>query len=449
MEKDTFLIESQGRTVLFAPIKGLILEIKKDEKERIRQLVNQPHFSSDDLMGFFPEIDRARLFQKEPKFQDIKEENGFCPISVVLFTTLDCNLRCIYCYSDAGRQKINMNWQTAKTAIDFVVNNAKLKGCEGARLEFHGGGEPTWNWSIFQTALDYFQQKTQQNVLASKVNLATNGMLSEKKIEWIASRINSVQISLDGMEEIQNFQRPTVKGGKSFIAVYKTVESFLAKKIQVNLHCVITEKGINKIPEIVQFLLINFSGTTIHLEPVCESGRGLKMGQKFPSPELFIHGFIEAEKIAESLGGEIFYSGAGPKLAEFHQGFCGVFSPNFVVTPNGLVSACHEVAEETHLLAKSFVYGYLNQQDGKFVFDYEKIRNLRSYNIKVNPVCQGCFAQYYCAGDCLVKSLNSDGKRSTPFLNPRCKINQEITKHYVFKKIFIRKEVVKNGSANG
>jgi len=438
--KNVFVIESQGRTALFAPIKGLILEIKDAEKERIVQLINQPQFSLDDIISFFPEIDCSRLFQKEPEKQNIEKKDEFYPTSVVLFPTLDCNLRCIYCYSDAGEQKANMTWQIAEAAIDFVIDNAKLKGHKEPCLEFHGGGEPTWNWSIFQMALDYFQQKALQNDLTPKVNLATNGMLSTKQIEWIVSHIDSVQISLDGMEEIQNFQRPTAKGGKSFAIVYNTVRSLLAKKIQVIIHCVITDKGIGVIPEIIQFLMGNFPGVTVHLEPVCESGRGLRMGQKFPSPELFVRGFIKAEKIADSFGGEISYSGAGPKLAEFHQGFCGVSSPNFVITPTALVSACHEVAVKTHPLAKYFIYGHLDQQNRKFVFDYEKIRNLRGYNTETNSICEGCFAKYYCAGDCLVKRLSSDGERKMPFLNPRCKINQELTKHHVFKKLFTRKE---------
>ncbi|MGB8656453.1 MAG: radical SAM protein [Candidatus Zixiibacteriota bacterium] len=441
MLKEVFLLDDQSRIALFAPLKGLIMEVKEGEKDKVSQLIDQPHFSFGHLTNIFPEIERNRLFQEKPKDRDSPEKEGeFSPDSVVLFTTLDCNLRCIYCYSKGGEQSVNMTWQIAEKAIDFVIRNAKLKEQEESFLEFHGGGEPTRNWSIFQSALEYFQQRAQENSLTPKVSLATNGMLSTKQIDWIASRINSVQVSLDGMEEIQNFQRPTVSGGASFAVVYNTVTSFLAKKIQVTIHCVITERSVHRIPEIIHFFIANFPDTTIHLEPACECGRGLQMGQRFPSPELFISGFIEAEKLAETFGVELFYSGAGPRLGEFHQGFCGVSSPNFVVTPAGLVTACHEVAEEKHPLANYFIYGYLDHQDTNFVFDYEKIKNLRSYTTDVNSSCKGCFAQYYCAGDCLTKSLNNNHGRKTPLLNPRCEINRALMKYYVFKKLFMNEK---------
>ncbi len=244
MIKDVFLLENQGQIALFAPLKGLILELKEGEINKVRQLIDQPQFSFNDLIDLFPEVDNNRLFQEKSKEKKFKEECGFYPTSVILFPTLDCGLRCIYCYSDAGKQKINMDWQIAEATIDFIVNNAKSQKCKESSLEFHGGGEPTWNWTIFQKTIDYFQQKTRQNGLMPKINLATNGMLSKKQIEWISNRINSLQVSFDGMEEIQNFQRPTLKGGRSFAVVYNTIKSFLERKILITIHCVITEKGV-------------------------------------------------------------------------------------------------------------------------------------------------------------------------------------------------------------
>lgn len=432
--KDIFLIEYQERTALFAPLKGLILEVRENEKKQIAQLIDQQYFSFNELMSFFPEIDSTRLFKKEPERQDA-EEGEFRPTSVVLFPTLDCNLRCIYCYSKAGEQKKSMDWQTAKTAIDLVVQNAKLKKREEIVIEFHGGGEPTWNWPIFKRAVTYFQEKARQNVLLPKINLATNGMLSKKQIEWIASRINSVQVSLDGMPEIQNYQRPTAKGTYSFDVVYNTIKLFLMQNLQLTIRCTITEIGIDKISEITRFFAENFPRTAIHFEPVCECGRGLQTGQKFPSADFFIQEFIKAEKIAESYGVEISYSGANQNLTQFRRAFCGVCSPNFIVVPGGIVSACHEVAEETHPLADYFIYGQL--EDESFIFDYEKIKRIKNDSLCLKSGCTECFTQHYCAGECLAKNLMSGGE-----LNPRCKVNQELTKHYIFKRLF-KKEVNK------
>lgn len=439
MSKEIFLIENdKGQIALFAPLKGLIVEIKDEEKGKVLELISQADFSCDVLDEIFPEMDRNRLYSTLYKVEEghPKTNKDFRPDSAVIFTTLNCNLRCIYCYSSAGEQKLNMSWQTAQATIDFIVDNAKLNGCEESTLDFHGGGEPTFNWTVFKGVMEYFLQKARRNNLVPKINLATNGMLSNAKIEWIASHINSVQISLDGTQSIQDFQRPTKKGKGSFAVVYNTVKTFLAKGTQVVVHCTVTENSVSRIPEIVYFLVTTFPNITIHLEPAYECGRALQTGEKFPSPELFVRGFIEAEKIAESFGVEVSHSGSTPRLLEFRQSFCSVSLPNFIVTPSGLVSACHEVAEEKHPLADHFIYGYLDTREKTFCFNYNKIVGLRSYAVKIDPICQECFAQYYCVGDCLVKSLQDNGVRLSPLQSQRCKINKELTKHHVFKRLF-------------
>ncbi len=439
-EREVFLVEDGGRTALFAPRRGLIMEVDANEKESVAALISQPQFSFGNLTEFFPEIEENRLLPQKIEKRAAAEEGPFSPDSAVLFTTFDCSLRCIYCYANAGEQKVNMSRQVAEATIDFIVGNAKSRGREKCFLEFHGGGEPTWNWPIFQFALDYFRGEARKNGLVSKVGLATNGMLSKEKVDWIAERLQAVQVSLDGMEEIQNSQRPTAGNGKSFTVVCRTVASLLAKGVDVVIHSVITEKSVAQIPEIVRFFGTNFPGTTVHLEPACQCGRGLITNQPFTSPYLCPSGLIEAARRAKPCGVELSHAGASPRLAQVHKNFCGVSAPNFVVTPTGLVTACHEVAETGHSLAGYFIYGYLDRSSRHFVFDYRKIKNLRCYAAEVDPVCKECFARFCCAGDCLAKNLNSKGERGAPFLNPRCKINRELTRHYIFNQLFAGKE---------
>src|SRR3989344_6424642 len=310
MEREVFLVEGEGRVVLFAPMMGLIIEVHDDEKEEINALINQPQFSFQNLMEVFPEIAKDRLLSREEEQAPTEEERGvFLPDSAVLFTTLDCSLRCIYCYATAGENKMNMSQEIAKATIDFIIRNAKTQSREKCFLEFHGGGEPTHNWPVFQFALVYFQEQSRKNNLVSQVGLATNGMLSREQVDWISQHMQKVQVSLDGMGEIQNFQRPTAGNGKSFVVVYRTVALLLAKEVQVIIHSVVTEKGIARIPEIVHFFADNFPGITVHLEPAYSCGRGLITGQRFPSAELFVKGFIEAQEIARSHRVELFYSG--------------------------------------------------------------------------------------------------------------------------------------------
>ncbi len=434
MKNELFLLEGSGYTVLFAPKIGLILEVKAREKERVAQLVRESCSGVEKLLEIFPELKKERFlrFAENTEGRFPSDDNIFRPTSAIIFPTFDCNLCCSYCYSAAGVRKEDMKWNVGKAVVDFLVRNAKVKNEKEISLEFHGGGEPTKNWPLFTSVLDYFQRAAQANNLKPEVGLATNGMLSDSQVEWIAARMNRVQVSLDGPEKIQNYQRPTAEGSGSFSTVYNTVSLLLEKGVEVTVHVVVTTYSVKMIPEIIDFFVGEFPNISIHLEPSYPCGRGLFTGQTFPDKTDFVEGFIAAESITNKCGIELFYSGTTQDLTELKESFCGVSAPNFVVTPDGLVTACHEIASEKHELARQLIYGHFDQQNKQFVFDYDKIRTLKSYALKARALCQKCFAQYQCGGDCLVKTLSvGNGKCRHNF---RCNINRELAKHYVFEK---------------
>ncbi len=441
MAREVFIVEGEGQAVLFAPLHGLIMEIDAEEREKTAALINQPQFTFRQLAEIFPEIEEDRLFPQPAEVgKAVENEGEFRPDSVMLFPTLGCHLRCTYCYSRGGEQKVNMDREVAEAAIDFVVENAASKRLGECSLEFHGGGEPTWNWPVFQFSLRYLQDKARGQGLKPEVSIATNGILSSQQVDWIAENIQKIQVSLDGTADIQNSQRPTAGNGGSFPIVSRTISSLLARGVGVAIHSVITERSMGRIPEIVRFFAENFPGASVQLEPAFPCGRGLTTGERFPSIDLFVKGFIEALEIASSFGMEVTYSGANPRLTEFREYFCGVTGPNFIVTPTGLVTACNEVAEMGQPFAEYFIYGHLDRQSKRFVFDYEKIRRLRSYNAMGHPECGECFARFYCAGECLIKNLDRSGTSKPSLLNPRCTINRDLTRHFVIGHIRSKKE---------
>lgn len=439
-----FVDLENGQILAFAPSKGLIMEVSATERDEVKRLLGQQGLFWEGFQRLFPEVDLGRLVNEEELSPKTESQEPFLPSSVVLFPTLNCQLRCLYCYSSAGKgvranQELDMDWQTAKTAMDFVIRNTQAKGETDCFLGFHGGGEPTLNRKIFQSSITYFLKETGRAGLEPTIDLATNGILTEAEISWIATHMKSVQISLDGTEDIQNFQRPRANGSGSFTAVCQTIDTLRAKKVEVVIHSVVTEKGMLCIPDIVGFLAKRFTGTTIHLEPVCRCGRGLVTGQNVPSTDLFVRGFVESLGLAQELGAKLHYSGAGPRILEDHSVFCGAAIPNFVVTPSGLVTACHEVAESTHPLAEWFIYGHLDSGSGEFVFDHGKMGHLRRLANKIDPRCVNCFARPYCAGDCLARNLPgrlTSSSASTVSFSPRCLINRGLMKHFISEQFF-------------
>lgn len=435
MDREVFLVEDEGRTALFAPVRGLILEVAEEEKRAVAELIERPEFTFGDLALVFPELEPARLLDP-PEAPPVAPAEEFTPTGVSLFTTFDCHLRCTYCYANAGLVKVNMDAEIADAAVDLVVANAVRKGSKECSLEFHGGGEPTRNWSLFQHVLSRFTREARGHGLVPKLGIATNGMLSPSQIAWIAERFVAVQVSFDGPRELHDAQRPTAAQRGSFRTVFNTVLTLHRKGVELVLHTVITERGVDRMPEIMRFFGEHFPRVTVHIEPASPCGRGLTTGERFPSPARFVKGFLEAREAAKPFGITLIYSGAGPQLAARNRSFCGVANTNFTVTPTGLVTACHEVAELTNPLAALFIYGHFDREKGAFVFDEEKIANIRRIARDLDPTCRACFARFYCAGDCLVKRMDPQCILHSPHTNPRCAINRELMRRYLFNQLF-------------
>lgn len=428
-----FVLENHGQYCIFAPLQGLIMEINAEEKSLLQNLPAK-ELATGTLTKIFPDIDTSQL-QQIPEETEKNGSESFFPTSLTLFTTFDCRLKCSYCYSEAGQKKTTMGKSLARSAIDLVTQNAKQLGSK-CTLSLHGGGEPTFNWGTFVDALEYFQERCRGFDLESEVSVATNGMLSISQINWIVEHLTSIQVSIDGPEDIQDQQRPTKNGTGSFDMVSRSIDKLLSLGIDVVLHSVVTNRGVKRIPELVGFLANRFRGIkAIHIEPVFTCGRALTSGEHFPSVKSFVDGFVGALEITRALDVELYYSGAGSDVTMYKESFCGATTPNFVVTPEGLITACNEVSSHEHDESDKFIYGSFNRATNQFEFDQKKfdvLRQLTKQN-RASSLCKNCFARFYCAGDCLVKHQHTGGRNA--FKSPRCIINRGLLKHFIFQKL--------------
>jgi uncharacterized protein len=103
-----------------------------------------------------------------------------------------------------------------------------------------------------------------------------------------------------------------------------------------------------------------------------------------------------------------------------------------VVLPSGAVSACFEVHDTRHPLAKDLIIGSL--QDGHLRLDEERWRMIVSRTVDKISYCNDCFCKYSCAGDCIGKTFASDTIGNFQS-SPRCRLNRELTKHLLLSSI--------------
>lgn len=168
-----------------------------------------------------------------------KEIKGFlnkiCAIEIP--TSLECNLRCKYCYVDDPRMK------NKKVLKDDVT-----KALEGSTQMFPGlmknnpnrsekvnltswGAEPFVNINTLEAMYEFGHEYYGKDGYV--LGLSTNGTIWTKRIEQLFinllndNALNDIQISLDGPPEIQNKNRPFVNGKPSFESVKKFTLNFI------------------------------------------------------------------------------------------------------------------------------------------------------------------------------------------------------------------------------
>jgi uncharacterized protein len=366
------------------------------------------------------------------------KNNKFLPAMVTLFPTNRCNLDCAYCYANAGKnpQSLKMTLPIARAAIRFCVHNAQKTGEKQMRLGFHGGGEPLLERDFVASCIDYAKRLCDDQKLDLRLVAATNGCLSELTIDWIADTFDSLSLSCDGPDFIQDSQRPFPNGLGSWQTLSRNVQKLQHRKVQFGVRVTLTSESIAFASDIVRFFVEQWNVYNIHFEPLYKKGRGKDSKFHSPSSEEFIQAFKEAYHTSQQLGARLQYSGT--RLSEIHSSFCEVDGQSFSVTPDGYATACFEVTDGSKEGADLFLYGKYDHKKDQFVFDKKKLSALRNLNLETKEFCKDCFCRWNCAGDCPAKcpQLNETGiKGHIEGPGARCDINRAITQFLLEEKL--------------
>ena len=133
-------------------------------------------------------------------------------ISAAMLTlTHECNLRCRYCFVRKGAE--NMSLATAKAAAGFLRRNALASGCT-PEINFFGG-EPMLRYEeVIRPLVEWAHT---ERGWALRFSITTNGtLLTPERIGFMKRHGFSLLLSMDGIREVQDFNRPDAAGRGSF-----------------------------------------------------------------------------------------------------------------------------------------------------------------------------------------------------------------------------------------
>ena len=152
----------------------------------------------------------------------------------ILVLTNRCILNCIYCQAskkNCPNKKYDMSLATAKRAVDLIMQSPSKE----ITIEFQGG-EPLLNFDVLKFVVCYSKKLKSRFKSRIEFNVVSNLVpLDEKKLEFLISNDVRICTSLDGNQELHNYNRPYPFGNSYKLLVKKIalLKKFKKKKGQL------------------------------------------------------------------------------------------------------------------------------------------------------------------------------------------------------------------------
>lgn len=151
----------------------------------------------------------------ESNIKDIREswQSGVAK-TITFIVTKDCQLACKYCYLVGKNDKERMSFETAKKAIDYILNDEEQSNAESVIWDFIGG-EPFMEIDLIDSVCNYIKEqmfKLNHHWFNSyRFSFSTNGLnYHTPKVQNFIRRNHehlSIGITIDGTEQKHDLNR--------------------------------------------------------------------------------------------------------------------------------------------------------------------------------------------------------------------------------------------------
>jgi uncharacterized protein len=408
---DIFVIPDNGEFIVYSPLRQVVFKANSRAVKEIQaMLADTKEDCSDEFAASVKATGLLNPLNQEEASSLFLDRNP--PLTrVSLALTRACDLACIYCYASCGDSDVVMSEDLIYESIRFVAENSKREGLEELRLGFHGTGEATLVWKLLDKGVSYAEHIAERYDLQPAISLITNGVnITPERADYIADHDIHLSLSLDGYREIQDIQRPKRSKRGSFDKVMLSVKTLQAKGIKFAVRATCTQYNINHLSEIVEFFASEVflgRGGKVHIEPVELCGRAVESGIQNIDPDVFIENYKKAVLVGEANGVRLNCS--GDLKAGYQQVFCGANGNNFIALPDGKITCCSRVTTPDHELADIFIYGSYDDEGKAFTIDQNRLDRLQQFDVNRYERCRSCFCKWHCAGNCIVRSMSSEG----------------------------------------
>lgn len=345
---------------------------------------------------------------------------------LTLITTSDCNLKCRYCFANAGEIRIVMWEEVAMAAVRYAIQRVAGRDL----LISFFGGEPSLTQELIKKVVLFARQSIiNTEVSQVRFNITTNGVMSLSFLEYLIENDFFLTISMDGLPIVQDHQRPLKSGDASSPILERTIKILVEHGHEFIVRATVTDYSVAYlVPTIEYFHRLGVS--QFHCEAINLAGRAILETKGQPMQRPAAEDFAENLKAAIIKAGELgigILNSSYMNLMQPSVHFCdGVGGNRVSVSYTGEVTTCLEVQGACHPTADYFIIGGYDEAEDRIVINPQKQMRICGNPItSQNSCCKDCFAIYICGGGCPIRNyhMTGDQNRVDPF---RCQVIKSV-----------------------
>ncbi len=331
-------------------------------------------------------------------------------LSAWLHITDRCNLRCAYCY--LPHERADMTTEIGRAAVDATFRSSIIHNYSQVKLKY-AGGEAMLRFPFIAELHRYAIGRAKENGLSLDGVVLSNGtLLTEKIIEEMLALGLRLMISLDGLAEAHDRQRPFANGRESSVVVTRSIDLALSHGMSPDISITVSGRNVDGLPDLMEWVLerdLPFSLNFYRENELSFSLEDLQLEE-----ERIINGLLAAYKVIES---RLPRRNLLASLADFanlstpHLRTCSAGHSYLVFDYQGQVAKCQMQINKpvTNIRARDPLAHIRADQLG--------IQNL---SVEEKEGCRTCEWKYWCTGGCPLATFRATGRYDIK--SPNCNI---------------------------